>query len=181
MGRAGDSDIRLPTVQVWWRSFHRASQHRWVTTLVLTALACGLLFLCGRAWLFLVVGGDETTGYVVRERDAVRYDVGGQRYTVREGWTLPGGTRIWGDPVRVQYLRIAPGVSWCPDSEDHSLLAALLVVYVVFVVAPLIWLWGKTIVQPARQALRKVRAALAGKKPAGGTGQQPLFLHRGAV
>jgi len=128
---------------------------RWVRVLVLTALACGLLWLVGRAWLFLFIGGEETTGYVTRERDAVRYDVGGQRYTVREGWTRYVGNRLWGDPVKVRYLRLAPGVSWCPDSDDHGLLTALLAVFVAFVAVPLAWLWWTNVVRPAYEVLRK--------------------------
>jgi hypothetical protein len=166
MGTAGDHEMELPAVRLWWRYFNRASQRRWVNTIILTTLACGLLWLIGRAWMFLVmflvVGGDETTGSLVRNRDAVRYNVGGRFYTVREGWTRPAGDRIWGWPVAVQYLRMAPSVSWCPDSEDHGLLAALLAVFVAFVAAPLAWLWRTNVVRPALEAIREVRAARAG-------------------
>jgi hypothetical protein len=162
---AGDRDAAVPGVRVWWRLFDRASQHRWPTTLFLTALAVGLLWVIGPAWVLLVVGGDDTTGYVVRDRKAVRYKVDGQLYTVREGWTRPTGSRLWGDPVTVQYLHAAPWVSWCPYTEEHGWLTALLIVFVAFVAAPLVWLWWTNVIRPASQALWELRRRHTGRAP----------------
>jgi hypothetical protein len=138
-------------------SFDRASQHRWVNTMILTALAGGLLWMTGPAWLLLALGGDETTGHVVQDRNAVRYEVDGRLYTVHEGWTRPSDFHLWGDPVTVQYFRAAPWMSWCPYTEEHGWLSALLIVFVAFVAAPLAWLWWRNIVWPAFCAFRKVR------------------------
>jgi hypothetical protein len=159
MGEEGLPEISLPAARLWWQRFNRASQRRWVSALVLTALACGPLWLGGRAWLVLVAGV-ETTGHVTRDRGAVWYEVAGRRYTTHEGLADLPGPLIWGDPVRVRYLPVAPEVAWSPEAEDGGVRAALLVAFIAFVAAPLVWLWGTQVVGPALAALREVRAAL---------------------
>jgi len=165
----GGRDMGLSPIRLWWRLFSRASQSRWATTLALTVVACALPLLAGRAWLFLVVRGVETTGHVVRERDAVRYEVGGQSYRISLGSATEQHFFLWGDPVRVQYLRDAPDVARCPALEDRPLLA-LLFVFTLFIAAPLVLLWWETVVQPAWAALRQVRVARTRRRAATSAG-----------
>jgi hypothetical protein len=163
MSPAGDYQAAAPAVRLWWRSFDRASRHRWPTTLFLTALAGGLLWMAGSAWVLLVLGSDETAGYVLRDRSTVRYEVDGRLYTARLGWARSDGFCLWGDPVKVQYLPAAPWVSRCPNTEEHEWLATLLMVFVAFVVAPLVWLWWTNVIRPAFQAFRMPRSGQTGR------------------
>lgn len=127
---------------------HRAYQSGWIRTLILTSFAAGLLWLLGPPWLCILFGV-ETTGVVARDGTSVWYDdTSGQRHTVAMRYTYFKYTRIWGDPIQVQYLRFAPAISWCTQWEDSGKLVLLLVVFMAFVAVPLVLLWWRNILRP---------------------------------
>ena len=128
-----------------------------VRTVILTAFAGGLFWLTGPPWLCILFGV-ETTGSVTRDGERVRFnDAWGRRHTVPMQYDLNGSNRLWGSPVRVQYLPFAPGVSWCPEEQDSGKLVVLLVLYIALVAAPLMLLWWRNMVHPALEAFREAR------------------------
>ena len=156
--------------RLWWRYFNAVTQGRWVVTFILTSFACGLLWLIGPAWLFVLGVGVDTTGYVLREGEGVRYDDHrGQRHTVSKRLQLTDHQRsyFWGDSVKVQYLRFAPGISWCPKWEEPERLGVLMIAFVAFVATPLGWLWWKNGIRPGRAAWRHVQIVRRGRAALG--------------